>query len=164
MVCQPSPFVVAGVGRCRQEKARTPLMDGSGRQGHLTRLGRDGRPRAGVHGGVRVQPVTAQQKPQPQRPRGAWRGVASSAGRIMSCLVTSRSQPDRLFGLVVKECASRVEDPGFDSRLRRGDVSGSSHTSDLKLALQWLPCLAPDVIESALGLVGRVSVYCNWVR
>ena len=33
-----------------------------------------------------------------------------------------------------------------------------------KLALQWLPCQAPGVIESALGLVGPVSVYCDWVR
>ena len=29
----------------------------------------------------------------------------------------------------------------------------------LKLALQWLPCLAPGVTGSALGLVGLVSVY-----
>ena len=38
----------------------------------------------------------------------------------------------RLVGLVVKASASRVEDPGFESRLRR-DFSGSSHTSDLKI-------------------------------
>ena len=37
-----------------------------------------------------------------------------------------------LVGLVVKASASRVAEPGFDSRLRRGDFSGSSHTSDLK--------------------------------
>ena len=30
--------------------------------------------------------------------------------------------------------------------------------------LQWLPCQAPGVIGSALGLVGPVSVYCDWVR
>ena len=34
----------------------------------------------------------------------------------------------------------------------------------LKLALRWLPCLAPGIIGSALGLVGPVSVYCDWVR
>ena len=39
---------------------------------------------------------------------------------------------DRLVGLVVKASASRAEDPGFESRLRR-DFSGSSHTSDLKI-------------------------------
>ena len=33
-----------------------------------------------------------------------------------------------------------------------------------KLELQWLPFLAPGVIGSVLGLVGPVSVYCNWVR
>ena len=33
-----------------------------------------------------------------------------------------------------------------------------------KLALQWLPCQAPGVIGSTLGLVGPVSVYCDWVR
>ena len=30
--------------------------------------------------------------------------------------------------------------------------------------LQWLPCQAPGIIGSALGLVGPVSVYCDWVR
>ena len=33
-----------------------------------------------------------------------------------------------------------------------------------RTALQSLPCQAPGDIESALGLVGRVSVYCDWVR
>ena len=33
-----------------------------------------------------------------------------------------------------------------------------------KLALQWLPCQAPGVIGSVLGLVGPVPVYCDWVR
>ena len=37
---------------------------------------------------------------------------------------------DRRFGLVVKGSASRTEDPGFESYLRR-DFPGSSHTSDL---------------------------------
>ena len=40
---------------------------------------------------------------------------------------------DRLTGLVVKVSVSRAEDPGFDFRLRRGDFSGSSHTSDFKI-------------------------------
>ena len=38
----------------------------------------------------------------------------------------------RLIGLVVKASASGVEKPEFDSHLRRGDISGLSHTSDLK--------------------------------
>ena len=40
---------------------------------------------------------------------------------------------DRLVGLVVKASASRAEGPGFESRLRQGFFSGSSHTSDLKI-------------------------------
>ena len=44
----------------------------------------------------------------------------------------------RLVGLVVKAYASRAEDPGFESRLRRVLFvfffpPGSSHTSDLKI-------------------------------
>ena len=70
---------------------------------------------------------------------------------------------DHLVGLVVKASASRAEDPGFESRLRR-DFSRSSHTSDLKLALQWLPCQAPGVIGSVLGVVSPVSVHCDWAR
>ena len=33
-----------------------------------------------------------------------------------------------------------------------------------KMALQQLPCQAPGVKGSALGLVGPISVYCDWVR
>ena len=40
---------------------------------------------------------------------------------------------NRLVGLVVKASSSRAEDPGFQSRLRRGDFSGSSHTSDFEI-------------------------------
>ena len=43
---------------------------------------------------------------------------------------------DCLVGLVVKASASRVEDPAFNSHLRLGDFSGSSHTSDLKIGTQ----------------------------
>ena len=42
------------------------------------------------------------------------------------------SLANRLVGLVVKASASRVEDPGYESRLRRVFFPGSSHTSDLK--------------------------------
>ena len=44
-----------------------------------------------------------------------------------------------------------------------GIFSGSSHTSDLKTGTP-VTCQAPDVIGSVLGLVGPVSVYCDWVR
>ena len=33
-----------------------------------------------------------------------------------------------------------------------------------KLASQWLPCQAPGIIGSVLGMVGPVSVYFGWVR
>ena len=59
---------------------------------------------------------------------------------------------------------SRAEDPGFDSRLTRGIFLGRVIPVASKLALQWLPCQAHGYIGSALGLVGPVSVYCDWVR
>ena len=37
----------------------------------------------------------------------------------MSYTTTYHTSCDRLFGLVVKASASRAEDPGFESRLRR---------------------------------------------
>ena len=39
---------------------------------------------------------------------------------------------DRFVGLVVQASASRAEDPGLESPLRR-DFSSSSHISDLKI-------------------------------
>ena len=63
-------------------------------------------------------------------------------------------------GLVVKASAPRAEDPGFDSRLH-GRIF---QVDSLKLALHWLPCQAPGVIGSALGVVGPVSVFCDRVR
>ena len=39
------------------------------------------------------------------------------------------------------------------------------HTSDLKKkGLQWLPCQAPGSTWSVWGLIGPVSVYCDWMR
>ena len=70
----------------------------------------------------------------------------------------------RLVGLVVKASASRAEGPGFESRLNRDFFRGRVIPVTLKLALKWLPCQAPGVIGSALGLVGPVSVYRDWVR
>ena len=65
-------------------------------------------------------------------------------------LLCSSFTADHLVGLVVKASTSRAEDPGFESRLRRDFIP-------------WLPCQAPGVIGSALGLVAPVSVYCDWV-
>ena len=33
-----------------------------------------------------------------------------------------------------------------------------------QLVLQWLPCQGPGITGSALGLVGPMSVDCDWVR
>ena len=83
---------------------------------------------------------------------------------IIIILQSAILHTDHLVRLVVKASAFRAKDLGFDSRLRVGILSGSSHSSDLKkLALQLLSCQAPGVIESALGLVGPVSVYCDSV-
>ena len=72
--------------------------------------------------------------------------TSPSSRQLPGCqfLITRMSRPgkalgsvpvsDRLFGLMVNSSSSsRAEDPGFDSYLRRGDFSGSSHTSDLKV-------------------------------
>ena len=64
---------------------------------------------------------------------------------------------------MVKVSASRAEDLGIESRLQR-DFSKSSHTSDLKIGTPVATCLVPGNIGSALGLVGPVSVYSDWVR
>ena len=60
---------------------------------------------------------------------------------------------------MVKASTSRAEDPRFESCLRQV-FSGSSHTSDFKIGT----LVVPGVIGSGLGLVGLVSVYCDWVR
>ena len=78
-------------------------------------------------------------------------------------LVSTSVFLDRLVGLVVKASPSGAEDPRFESRWRR-DFSGRVIPVTSKLALQWLPCQAPGVIGSVLGLVGPVSVYCDWMR
>ena len=93
-----------------------------------------------------------------------WSGPNTDLFSPSHCLVglVARCLPwDRLVGLVVKASASRAEDPGFESCLRR-DFSGLSHTSDLKIGTP--VATLPGVIGSALGLVGLVSVYCDWVR
>ena len=87
------------------------------------------------------------------------RGIGSTSPSPPSIPILSIT-PDRLVGLVIMASTSRAEDPGFESRLSRIFLR-SSHTNDSPVAI---PCQAPGVIASALGLVGPVSVYCNWVR
>ena len=79
----------------------------------------------------------------------------------LACQPCSSVSQSAGHGLVVKASASRAKDPGFNPRLRRGEVSWSSHTSDLNIGT---PVAAPGGIGSALRLVGPLSVYCDWVR
>ena len=50
------------------------------------------------------------------------------------------------------------------SRLAPGFFRGRVIPVAYTLALRWLPCREPGVRGSVLGLVGPVSVYCDWVR
>ena len=61
----------------------------------------------------------------------------------------------RLVGLVVKVSASRAEDPGFESRLRR-DLSLSSHTIDFKIGtpVATLPGAWPYRVSAGTGRSG----------
>ena len=91
-------------------------------------------------------------------------GYASCDKGWHICCSDLPSPGDRLVGLMVKASASKMADPDFDSRFRRGSFARSSHTCDLKLVVQWHPCQVPGVIESVLGVVGPASVYCDQVR
>ena len=64
---------------------------------------------------------------------------------------------DRLVGQVVKASGSRATGLGSGPCVDRS-FSGSSHTSDLRLALQRLPYQAPGAQHLGLGVVGPVSV------
>ena len=89
-----------------------------------------------------------------KKPDGVCLGGCSHHRCITNCSLLSLSWVSwppcgyRLVGLVVKASASRAKDSGFESRSRR-DLSGVE-------SYQWLPCQAPGVIGSVLGLVGLV--------
>ena len=71
-----------------------------------------------------------------------------------------------------KASASRVEDPGFESRMRRDFFSGSSHTSDSKIGTPvdtlpgaWCYRVSPGTGRpgvSILGLGEIESLICNF--
>ena len=67
------------------------------------------------------------------------------------------------FGLVVRRPPQERKIPGSNPACA-GIFSGRVIPVTKKLALQGLPCQAPGIIGSTLGLVGPVSVYCDWVR
>ena len=66
-------------------------------------------------------------------------------------------------GLAVKVSASRAAEPGFDSRLRQ-DFTGSGRTSDLKIGIPVAALPGTCCYWVSLGLVGLVSVNCDWAR
>ena len=68
---------------------------------------------------------------------------------------------DRLVGLVVRRPPRERKIPGSNLACA-WMFSGSSHTSDLQIGTP--VATLPGVIGSALGLVGPVSVFCDWVR
>ena len=70
---------------------------------------------------------------------------------VLRTIIVCRCQGHRLVDLVVKAATTRAPDQGCDSRMRRGDFSGSSHTSDLKIGTPLVPCQAPGVIESIVS-------------
>ena len=86
--------------------------------------------------------------------------VISPSRVTVTCVTELHSVKYRLVGLVVRRPPRERKIPGSNPGFFRGRVIPVTQ----KLALQWLPCQAPGVIGSALGLVGPVSVYCDWVR
>ena len=77
-------------------------------------------------------------------------------------LVSAILRFDRLVSLVVKASASRAEDPGFKSHLRREDFSGSSHASDLIIStpVATLPGAWRYRVSARTGWPG-VSIQCG---
>ena len=90
--------------------------------------------------------------------------LASRSLLYTLCYQWLSSVYDRLVGLVVRRPPRERKVRGLNPACGR-IFSGSSHTSDLK---NWhssgYPARCLALIGSALGLVGLVSVYCDWVR
>ena len=61
-----------------------------------------------------------------------WKPRAASCMWLLTVVAGLAPRGHPLVGQVVKVSASRAEDPGFESHLRR-DFSRSSHTSDFKI-------------------------------
>ena len=70
----------------------------------------------------------------------------------------SSNVTDRLVGLVVR-CPPRERKVPGSNPACAGIFLGSSHTSDSKIGTP-----VATLPGSGLGLVGPVSVYCDWVR
>ena len=90
----------------------------------------------------------------------SWPSAVYASNRPM----TASPLLHRLVGPVVKASAPRAADlgsiPALLADLFPGPVTPVGYTG----VLRWLPCQASGVIGSAMGLVGPVSVYRDWVR
>ena len=67
-----------------------------------------------------------------------------------------------LVGLMVKAFASRAEDAGIP--LASGIFLGPSHSSDLIIGTPVATLPGAWSYRVSAGLVGPLSVYCDWVR
>ena len=66
---------------------------------------------------------------------------------------------------MVKASAYRAVDVGSSPTLVADLFPGQVlPVTYIVLTLLWLPCQAPGVTLSALGLVGPVLMYCDWMR
>ena len=54
--------------------------------------------------------------------------------------------------------------PPRERKARGSNFAGRDIPVTSKSELRWLSCQTPGVRGSVLGLVGQVSVYCDWVR
>ena len=80
------------------------------------------------------------------------------------CTVTGVSGvSDRLVGLVVRRPPRERKVPSSNPACA-GIFSESSPTSDLKIGAPVATLPGAWCFGSALGLVGPVSVYCDWVK
>ena len=87
---------------------------------------------------------------------------------LVCCTYSSSSTVNKEKNLIDQRASLRVDTretqhPGSIPAGAR-IFSGSSHTIDLKIGTPVLPCQAPGIIGSVLGLVGPVSVYCDRVK
>ena len=88
---------------------------------------------------------------------------------VTLCLIATRDKSKTIIEehtsslVMVKASASKVEGPGSNPACDR-IFSGPSHTSDLKIGTPVATLPGIWRYRSALGLVGPVSVYCDWVR
>ena len=90
--------------------------------------------------------------------------ISHHTGRHILSSGGAKLLPVDLVGLVVRRPPRQRKIPGSNPACAGIFFRGRVIPVTSKLALQWLPCQAPGVIGSALGLVGPVSVYCDWVR